>query len=75
MDVDAFAAQCAEAGVGYVLLTIGQQRNYYCSAPNPVYEELWGFEPGRYSARRDLPMDLYKALKPHGIRLMLYVTG
>ena len=34
------------------------------SAPNPVYEELWGFEPGRYRARRDLPMDLYEARVP-----------
>ena len=74
VDVNAFADQCVEAGIGYVLLTIGQQKNYYCS-PNPVYEDLWGFKPGRYSSRRDLPMDLYKALKPHGIRLMLYVTS
>lgn len=75
VDVNAFADQCAEAGVGYVLLTIGQQRNYYCSVRNPVYEDLWGFEPGRYSSKRDLPMDLYKALKKRGIRMMLYATG
>ncbi len=75
VDVDAFADQCAEAGVGYVLLTIGQQRNYYCSVRNPVYEDLWGFEPGQYSSKRDLPMDLYQALKKHNIRMMLYATG
>ena len=75
VDVNAFADQCAEAGAGYVLLTIGQQRNYYCSVRNPVYEDLWGFEPGRYSSKRDLPMDLYKALEKRGIRMMLYVTG
>ncbi len=75
VDVDAFAKQCAEAGVGYVIMPLGQQRNYYNSTPNPVYEEAFGFEPGRYAARRDLPMDLYEALKPHGIRMIIYTAA
>ena len=73
VDVEKFADKVAKTGAGYVGLTLGQNHLYSC-APNPVLEQLWKLTPGEYTSERDLPMDLYKALKKRGIRLMLYVS-
>ncbi len=73
VDVEAFADQCKEAGLGYVILTLGQNCQFAC-APNPVIDKYWELEPGQYNATRDLPMDLYHALHKRGIRLKLYVS-
>lgn len=72
-DVEKVAAQAAELGAGYVAITIGQNCQYYC-APNPVIEKHWQVAPGQYGSRRDLPMDLYAALKKRGIRMLLYMA-
>lgn len=74
IDVEKAADQAREIGAGYVMLTIGQNCQYYC-APNPVIEKHWQLEPGQYASRRDLPADLYKALKKRSIRLMLYMAA
>ena len=74
IDVEKFADQVKETGAGYVVLTIGQSRLYSC-APNPVLEELWELEHGKYISERDLPMDVYKALKKRGIKFMLYIAA
>lgn len=73
-DVKVFADQMSQAGVGYVLLTLGQNSGYYC-APNATYDRYTGYKPGERCARRDLPMELANALAPHGIRLLLYCTS
>ena len=70
-DVERIADQAQELGAGYVIITLGQNAQYAC-APNPVLDELWGLEPGQYNSRRDLPMDLCRALEERGIVLMLY---
>lgn len=72
VDVEKFADQVKATGAGYVVLAIGQNMFYTC-APNPVLEELWELEPGKYTSKRDLPMDVYNALHKRGIDLMLYI--
>lgn len=73
-DVTAFARDCADAGAGYVFITLGQNSGYHC-APNATYDRLTGHQPGERSSIRDLPMELAGALAKHNIRLMLYVSG
>jgi len=72
VDVEKFADLAKELGVGYVVISLGQWHQYAC-APNPVIDELWGLKPGQYNSRRDLPMELGKALEKRGIPMMLYV--
>jgi len=74
VDVEKFADQVKETGAGYVVLTISQNTMYSC-APNPVLEELWELEPGKYISKRDLPMDVYNALHKRGIEFMLYIAA
>ncbi|MGV8136053.1 MAG: alpha-L-fucosidase [Mangrovibacterium sp.] len=73
VDVEKFADKVKKTGAGYVALSIGQNHLYSC-APNRVLERLWELTPGEYTSERDLPMDLYQALKKRGIKLMLYVS-
>jgi hypothetical protein len=71
-DVQAFADQLQEMGAGYVVLTLGQNSGYF-NSPNAAYEKQTGYAPGERCATRDLPLDLSQALRPKGIRLMLYL--
>lgn len=73
VDVEKFADQVKKAGAGYVVLTIGQNQLYSC-APNPVLEKLWDLKPNTYISKRDLPMDVYKALNKRDIKFMLYMA-
>jgi hypothetical protein len=73
-DVELFARQCRDAGVAYVLWALGQNDGYY-NSPNAAYDRIAGVNPGDLCSRRDLPADLIKALKPYGIRLMLYLPS
>ena len=43
------------------------------NAPNSTYNRYTGYAPGKRCATRDLPLDLYRALSPKGIKLMLYL--
>jgi hypothetical protein len=71
-DVDALAGQLSAAGAKYFVLTLGQNSGYF-NAPNAVYDRYTGYAPGERCSTRDLPLDLYRALHPKGIRLMLYL--
>lgn len=73
-DAEAFAQQVKNAGAAYVILTLGQNSGYYC-APNATYSSYCGYKPGDRCSRRDLPLDLVKALGKQGIRLMLYLPS
>jgi hypothetical protein len=73
-DVNTLADQLEEAGAGYFLLTLGQNSGYYCS-PNAVYDKYTSHKAGERCSTRDLPMDLYQALHPKGIKLMLYLPA
>ena len=71
-DTDALARQAEAAGAKYLVLTLGQNSGYFI-APNATYDRFVGWSPGERCARRDLPLDLHRALQPKGIRLMLYL--
>lgn len=73
-DVDAYANQCEEAGVGFVLFTLGQNSGYFCS-PNATYDQVASLNPGERCSTRDLPLALYEALSSKGIKLMLYLPS
>jgi hypothetical protein len=59
-------------GAAYFAITLGQNSGYFI-APNRAYDKITGYTPGERCATRDLPLDLYRALEPKGIRLMLYL--
>lgn len=71
-DVPAVARQLQEMGAGYFVLTLGQNAGFY-NAPNATFDRYLGVAPGERCAKRDLPLDLHRALEPLGIRLMLYL--
>lgn len=72
-DVPGLVKQVVSTKAGYLLFTIGQNSGHYC-APNATYDKLVGIVPSKCS-RRDLVAELAKALKPHGIRLMVYLPS
>ncbi|QGQ99168.1 discoidin domain-containing protein [Paenibacillus psychroresistens] len=72
-DVTGLANQLAAAKTGYVTLTLGQNSGFVLS-PNSTYDLLMGYSPARTSTR-DLVNDLYNALNPKGIKLMLYIPS
>lgn len=72
-DVNALAENLAAMHAGYYVITLGQNSGYYCS-PNAVYDGITGIDPSKCS-RRDLVADLHAALKPKGIRLMVYLPS
>ena len=71
-DVPAVAKQLADSGVGYFVFTLGQNSGYM-NAPNAAYDAAAGTAPGARCAKRDLPRELAAALRPHGIRFLLYL--
>lgn len=72
-DVAALANLLDQIGAGYYVITLGQNSGYYCS-PNTAYDRHTGISPSKCS-RRDLVADLYEALNPKGIRLMVYLPS
>lgn len=72
-DVDGLVEQLVACNANYLLFTLGQNSGHYC-APNATYDELVGIRPSKCS-QRDLIADLAAALKPHGIRLMVYLPS
>ncbi|ULL15235.1 hypothetical protein DVH26_12785 [Paenibacillus sp. H1-7] len=72
-DVEGLAKQLESVGAGYFFLTLGQNTGHYC-APNATYDSIVGIEPSKCS-RRDLVSDLYEALAPKGIKLLVYLPS
>ena len=72
-DVNGLANQLAEIGAPYFFITIGQNSGHYL-APNATYDHYVGIEPSKCS-RRDLVADLYAALNPRGIKLLVYLPS
>ncbi len=71
-DVSALAGQLEKAGAKYFVLTLGQNSGYY-NSPNATYNRYTGYAPGERCSKRDLPLDLFRALEPKRIKLMLYL--
>jgi len=72
-DIDAFVEQIAATGAGYVIFTVGQNSGHFCS-PNAAYDRLTGIVPSKCS-RRDLILEVGKALHRAKIRLIAYVPN
>jgi hypothetical protein len=72
-DVQRMAEQLKSVGAAYYIISIGQNSGYYLS-PNAAYDRLTGIAPSKLSGR-DLVADLYDALHPLGIRLMVYLPS
>ena len=72
-NVQGLARQLAEAHVPYFSISLGQNSGFYLS-PNRTFDEFVGIVPSKCS-RRDLVADLADALKPYGIRLLVYLPG
>jgi hypothetical protein len=70
-DVAGLARQLQELAAPYIFITVGQGSGHYL-APNETYDRLTGILPSKCS-RRDLVSDLYAALNPLGIKLLVYV--
>jgi hypothetical protein len=71
-DVAALSRQLDDMGARYFVITLGQNSGYF-NSPNRAYDKQTGYAPGERCASRDLPMDLAEALRPRGIKLMLYL--
>ena len=73
-DVERFADAVASTRAGHVIFTIGQHTGKFC-APNAAYEKLLGVKNGEWTSRRDLILEIAKALERRGIRLIIYMTA
>jgi|WetSurMetagenome_2_1015567.scaffolds.fasta_scaffold128867_2 hypothetical protein len=73
IDVEGLASQLESAKAGYFFITLGQNSGHYLS-PNQAYDRLTGITPSKCSSR-DLIVDLYQALHPRGITLMVYLPA
>lgn len=72
-DVNQLAEQLSSVGTAYYVITIGQNSGHYCS-PNSAYDKYVGISPSKCS-ERDLIKDISEALKPKGIKLMVYLPS
>ncbi|OGV70774.1 MAG: hypothetical protein A2283_21190 [Lentisphaerae bacterium RIFOXYA12_FULL_48_11] len=71
-DVLALTKQLVDSGVRYFVFTLGQNSGYM-NSPNSTYDTVAGYDTGERCSKRDLPWELATALKPHGIRFLLYL--
>ncbi len=72
-DAKGLARQLHEMQAPYLFITLGQNSGHYCS-PNAAYDRIVGHCPSKCS-RRDLVADLYEALAPFGIKLLVYLPA
>jgi len=72
-DVQGLARQLQAIGAKYYFITLGQNSGHYC-APNAAYDGYVGIKPSKCSTR-DLVSDLHKALRPKGIKLLVYLPA
>ncbi|HGJ67695.1 TPA: hypothetical protein ENS27_20245 [bacterium] len=72
-DVKALADQLSYIATAYYFITIGQNSGHYCS-PNSTYDKYVEICPSKCS-ERDLIKDIYEALEPKGIKLLVYLPS
>lgn len=73
-DVDAFAERVHRVGAGYVIFSLCQVTATLC-APNKTFDEITGYACAESGSKRDLPLELGRALAKYDIDLYLYFTG
>jgi hypothetical protein len=71
-DAEGLAKQLESVRAPYLFITVGQGSGYYL-APSAAYDAVTGLRPS-HASRRDLVSDLHAALRPRGIRLLVYAT-
>ena len=74
-DVERFAAQMAEARVGWVIFCIDDHYYAWSCAPNEAFSRYTGYKPGQKCSRRDLIKDLAGPLNAKGVKLICYYAG
>ena len=73
-DVKRFGDDVAATRAGHVIFVVGQHWGRYC-APNRAYEKRLNVDPGEWTSKRDLIMEIARELKSRDIRLILYMTA
>lgn len=71
-NVKKVVSQLVDMKADYFVFTLGQNSGYFTS-PNAAYDSITGYKAGERCSKRDIPSELIAALKPHGIRFMLYL--
>ena len=74
-DVKGFAAQMAEAQVGWVLFCIDDHFFAWPCTPNKTFSDYTGYASGEKCSRRDLIMEVADALNAKGVKLICYFAG
>jgi F5/8 type C domain/Alpha-L-fucosidase len=72
-DVKHLAQQLKSVGAKYYMISIGQNSGHFC-APNSKYDFYTKITPSKCSTR-DLISDIYDAIHPFGIKLMVYLPA
>ena len=74
-DVNDFASQMAQGGVGWVLFCLDDCYFGWQCAPNTTFDNYTGYAPRTKCSNRDLILDLAPALQANGVKLILYYAG
>lgn len=74
-DAQGFARQMEEAKVGWVIFCLDDHYFAWPCSPNHNFDQFTGYAPGEKCSRRDLVLDVAKALQPKGIRLVVFFAG
>jgi hypothetical protein len=71
-DLEGFLADFDRTGADWLIFSIGQNKGTY-SSPNEVLAELTG--SGRHTSRRDLALEIARAVKRRGKRFIAYLPA
>ena len=74
-DVKGFAEQMANAKVGWVMFGLDDHYFAWPCSPNSKFSYYTGYGPGQKCSKRDLILDVAKALNAKGIKLIVYYAG
>lgn len=74
-DVEGFARQMDEGGVGWVLFCVDDHYYGWPCAPNKAFDAYTGYAAGERCSRRDLIGELAAALDARGVKLLCYYAG
>ena len=70
-DLSLFGRDVLASGAGYVVFTLLQNSGYACS-PGELYDRYCG---RGYCSKRDLIAEISDALRPHGIKTLVYTSA
>jgi hypothetical protein len=73
-DVQAFAKDVRATGAKYVIFSVGQTSGFY-SSPNQFFINRTGTKLGQYVPRRDLVLDVARALQKYQIPTLVYIAA